>query len=266
MYTECMGYTPITDSFKKKFSEELCEDFPEYFRTPIACWLLRSNSFVCDDSIRNLQEWKRITNSASIQDIEVGVRQQIPRTPTLFFSQSDLVIEVLNYSIKKLANDRKRCEDLEKILCKGGHAYKVAHMGTPEVCLVKRVSDELEQASEKALKENILLREAWSLCYKRDPNYAQCVAKCVDALETKIKQKYYPNEPRPSLGKFLNQMENDASINYVGNAIDDGKKLFKICSQFADFRGQHTSGSGKVPTEEDARFILHTSILLYNMI
>lgn len=48
--------------------------------------------------------------------------------------------------------------------------------------------------------------------------------------------------------------------------MDADKKLFDICQTFADFRDQHTSGSGKKPTKEDAEFILHTSILLYSMI
>ena len=40
-----MVYIPITKSFKEKFEKGLCDDFPEYFYQPIACWLLENGFF-----------------------------------------------------------------------------------------------------------------------------------------------------------------------------------------------------------------------------
>lgn len=269
-----MEYTPITEPFKQKFGEGLCADFPEYFHPQIAHWLSEVanelHPFPRQINYGTGGNFNFFINSPLASEAQNAIRCVIPKKHLDFFSNRDLCIEVLNFVAQKCSKvlylSNEYIQRLENILCMGGHAYKVAYMGTEQIGLIKRVSDELEDVSAEALSESDLLREAWHCLYKKDPDFEGAVAKSIDALETKIKQKYYPDDPKPSLGKFLNQMKNDVQVRYAGNVVDTNRKLFEVCSRFANFRGQHTSGDGKIPTEEDVRFILHTSILLYDMI
>ena len=279
-----MVYNPITESFKGSFeSKGLVDGFPEYFHQEIARWLagvvedLEGNyyqSYYNNNNLFNLRNTTPIkrmlqmfdifVNSPLFPAIENAIRHSIPCHHNDFFRNKDLCLEVLNFVVQKCRIGH--AQTLENILFKGGHAYKVANIGTEQVGLVKRVSDELESASKKALSESELLREAWNCFYRKEPDFDGTVSKCIDALETKIKQKYYPDDLKPSFGKFLNQMKGDSRVNYAGAAVDSDKKLFEICLPFVNFRAQHTSGTGQKPSKEDAEFILHTSILLYNMI
>ncbi len=259
-----MVYNPITQSHQKRFKKGLTSDFPAHFHQPIVTWIV-----TCEysDTFHYGLWGDFIFKSSFIQEAQISLRCIIPGSISSFFSESDLVIEVLNFFVQNHATPEKSMA-LESILCEGGHAYKVAHIGTEQVGLERRVSDGLEAASREVLNEDASLREAWQSFYKKDPDLTKTVSKCVDALETKIKNKYYPKDQKPSLGKFLNQMKENPSavISYIGKSVDDEKKLFEICSRFANFRGQHTSGTGQNPTKEDAEFILHTSILLYHSI
>ena len=234
--------------------------------------------------------WIEFLRSPNIRDIEIVLRSTLSMTPENFFSKPDLVIETLNVVLQASdgwyydkAIKEKRVWSLESILYKGGHEYQVGHIGTEQLGLEKRVPDELTIAAEETLNGSKLFREAWHSLYKKDPDPNTTVIKCVDALETKMK-KYYPKDSRPLLGKIAEQLlrgdksgsVNYRSIDYIGKNVDRDielstnrellKELIKICIRFPYHRGEHTGGLGVSATKEDAKFILHTSILLYNII
>ena len=265
-------YRPITSEYRKKFKDGLVDDFPDHIHKPLEEWLF--HFAINPEQKFSGYTWEDFVESDFAKEVELNVRGTlIIRKDKLdsytrsnrFFSKTNLVIEVLNFIVQTYAEEPE-CKDLEDILLRGGHAYTVSHVGTLQVGLEKRVSDELKKASEKTLNESDLLREAWHAFYRKDPDFEKTVSKSIDALETKIKNKYYPQDKKPSLGRYMDNMKTDQSIKHVGSNVDTDKKLFDICRDFADYRGQHTSGSGNIPTKEDAEFILHTSILVYHSI
>ena len=264
-------YKPITDEYKEKFKDGLVDDFPGYIRKPLEGWLF--HFAINPEQKFSGYTWKNFIESDFAKEVGLNVRDTFIVKKDLdsymysnrFFSKTNLVIEVLNFIVQTYAEEPE-CKDLENILLQGGHAYTVSHIGKAQVGLEKRVSDELKKASEEALNESSLLREAWHAFYCKDPDFEKTVSKSIDALETKIKNKYYPQDKKPSLGRYMDNMKTDQNIKHVGSNVDTDKKLFDICKNFADYRGQHTSGSGNVPTKEDAEFILHTSILVYHSV
>jgi hypothetical protein len=129
------------------------------------------------------------------------------------------------------------------------------------------VPELVHEQAKNALDENSLLLDAWLSCYGRDPDYEKTVSRCCDALERFFKDKYWPKDPKPQLGKFVAQFSQTPDIlNYKGMSLIDPKNLVTdLLKDFPNIRGQHTAGKGRKPTPDEAEFVLHTTIYLWNL-
>ncbi|OGD65587.1 hypothetical protein A2215_03145 [Candidatus Berkelbacteria bacterium RIFOXYA2_FULL_43_10] len=133
--------------------------------------------------------------------------------------------------------------------------------------LERRVPVIVRKQSEKALTANDLLQDAWGFCYSRKPDYEKVVSKCCDFLEGYIAIKYFPKEKKPTLRKLIIQLSQKPQIlTYKGSGIIADKALvLELLKDAIDYRGQHTSGTGKRPNKDEAEFVLHTTIYLWNL-
>ena len=169
---------------------------------------------------------------------------------------------------------RDEADRLEFILSQGGSAYEVtiADKNASEYSrgiydLVVRVPSVIKELSKEALSNNEILAESWNHCYSRNPDYEKVVSRCSDFLEGLFKEKYFPKDPKPQLKKFVHSLEADPSkLRFKGDSIVNPKSLLtSLLKEVSDIRGQHTQGKGRVPTKEESEFVLHTTILIWNL-
>jgi hypothetical protein len=163
---------------------------------------------------------------------------------------------------------------MEYVLATGGSAFAVMmspgdlqNYQTGIADIVERVPEVVREGSKEVLDTNTLIREAWHSCYSRNPDYAKTVSKCVDALEGLFKDKYFPKDQQPSLGRFLNDfLTTPTRLSFQGDMLLDPKSMLtELAQQFTPIRGHHTSGTGRVPTKEAAVFVLHYSIFVFQI-
>lgn len=111
------------------------------------------------------------------------------------------------------------------------------------------------------------MQEAWIKYYQHNPDYEKSVSICCDVLENLLGQTYWPQDEKPQLGKFVNQFKDTPSIlSYAGNTIVNPKNLLTdLLLEFPNIRGQHTEGKGRKPTPEEAKFVLHITITVWNL-
>lgn len=240
---------------------------------PVATWIR--------EVLNKAQIWTNNSYQPISQDfinsLDLLFREPFPRDSNKFLgfilADTDRTINFIALCLQNYAYLPEAYE-MENILATGGSAYAVMitskdpqiyHKGIADV--VERVPDVVKAASEKVLNENELVKEAWHSCYSRNPDYAKTVSKCVDALEGLYKTKYFPAEQRPSFGKFVRDLETDPTpLNFQGDTLIDPKSnLTKLGEKFIPIRGHHTSGTGRAPTKEEAVFVLHYTIFVFQV-
>lgn len=175
------------------------------------------------------------------------------------------VISIINYQTNETINK------LESILRRNGSAYKVVYSPKQQkFTLEYRVPSIVEKQSKEALSNNDLLNQAWVKCYNsKNQNYDGVVKDCCSFLETFLGELYFPNDPSPQITKFINDFEaNPDKLKYKGDSIVDPKStITSLLKNIANIRGDHTGdrGNGRYPTPEEAEFILHTTIYIWNL-
>lgn len=189
------------------------------------------------------------------------------------FCDKDRIINFIAFCLQNIATTQD-ANELEMILADGGSAWTVTNT-FPEpheyqygdFDLTSRVPSVVESASQSALDENGLLKEAWVACYSKNPDYEKAVSKCVDFLEGMFKKHYFPKIVKPNLTLFVNDFEQNPSVlNFKGSSLLNPTSAMTILAKtFVSVRGQHTSGQGRIPTKEEAEFVLHYTIFCWNM-
>jgi hypothetical protein len=175
------------------------------------------------------------------------------------------VISIISYQKNDTINK------LENILRRNDSAYKVAYnTKQQDFKLEDRVPSIVEKQSKKALSDNDLLNQAWVKCYNsKNQNYDGVVRDCCSFLETFLGELYFPNDPKPQITKFIKDFEqNPDKLKYKGSTIVDPKNtISSLLKNIANIRGDHTGnrGNGRYPTSEEAEFILHTTIYIWNL-
>lgn len=264
--------------FTKKYDftdKELISDFPTYFAQPLYNWFLEVADYanVLDgDGVYDRHYLKRQFRN----NLQITFHETIPEEFEDFFkhiyADSD---RMANYMALWLQNYTKQTQaiQLEYVLRQGSSAYQVSlvkkdanEYDTGVYDLVMRVPDEVKKSSTDALKNNILA-EAWQLAYSRKPDDEKVVTKCCNFLEGYLGKKYFPKDPKPQLKKFVHAFQNKpASLRYLGDTIVSPKNtLTDLLVNVSDIRGQHTEGSGRTPTHEEAIFVLHATIFIWNV-
>jgi len=90
--------------------------------------------------------------------------------------------------------------------------------------------------------------------------------KKIDPLSKKVKRSSKKFK-KDTLRKLIIQLSQKPQIlTYKGSGIIADKALvLELLKDAIDYRGQHTSGTGKRPNKDEAEFVLHTTIYLWNL-
>ena len=268
--------------FSKKYDfvkVTLIKDFPSYLHDPIGDWLWK---LLCSVDVVNIDDsymtsGKRYVKSSFINNLQIDFREEFPRHWNQFvpflFSDSDRICNFLAYCLQHFT-DQDYANRLEYILSQGGSGYgviktdnKASEYDKGVYSLVDRVADSVVNQSKKALSDNELLMEAWVSCYARNHDYEKVVIKCQNFLEDFLRDTYEPSNTKPQLGKLVGNLKNSViKLDFKGDSIiSDKKDILSLIDNIPQFRGMHTAGTGKTPTREEAEYVLHTTIYVWNL-
>lgn len=270
-----MKFKPVTKKYSYE-SEALVEHIPDYLHGPISEWIveiLRRESFLNSVSYGS-REW---VDRSFINRLNVLFREQFPQAWSEFilfiFNDTERIINFLAFCLQNFAFTNESYE-LERILSEGGSAWAVTSVvESPQSYaqgvfeLTYRVPELINKLSEESIQKESLFRKAWIACYSRNPDYEKVVSKSVDAIEGILRDKYFPKDSKPVLTKFIQDfLANPVKLSYKGDTLISPKNLITdIAKNFIVVRGQHTKGTGRVPTKEEAEFVLHYCIFLWNI-
>jgi len=268
--------------FSKKYDfcdEKLTESYLPHLHQPLADWFYAIVT-------RNSMGYNRYTNlnntitnldNSFINRLNVLFRQTFPSDVDNFMAKilhdSDLTSNFLALMLQNYAKGQDAAR-LETILADGGSAFAVTKTDTSAneyqegvYDLVKRVPDVIKAQSATALGADKLIKQAWDACYSRNPDYEKTVTKSCDALEHLLRDNYEPKNLKPQLGMLLKNLQNSQKkLKFKGDTLlSDKFDLLELISSATTVRGSHSAGTGRKPTPEEAEFILHCTILIWNM-
>lgn len=273
-----MTYKPFSSQYKFDDSV-LIKNFPAFFKKSLESWIINTLDYarkIEKTRVHTINPYKDVLKNDFIEELELCFREVLPKQLYSFISfifvNQNRTCEILNYILQSFATKTQALE-LKEILTNGGSAYTVEIITNDlktETSLIYRVPEIIKEQSEKALNENQLLQEAWTLCYGINPDYEKVVNKCQDFLEHFIKKTYFPNENKPQFGRLIGNLRSSSTkktqLNFKGeNVIDNKEDILSLINNFAKYRGIHTAGNGKIPTKEEAEYILHTTIYFWNL-
>lgn len=268
-----MKFKPVTKRYKFD-SATLTRDYPDYLRTPIGTWLR--------DVMAREGIWYEYSgfglNSVFLNNLNITLRESFPSDLRNFlnfvFEESDRTTDIIGIFLQNYAY-RIEAENLEKMLALGGSAYAVTFSTVETISpydrgvsnLAERVPTIIVENSQVAISSELLLQEAWQTCYSRNPDYEKTVSRCVDVLEGLLRDRYFPKISKPVLTYFIKEIsKNPNTISYKGDSLINPKSLLTdLAKSFIEVRGQHTKGTGRNPIKNEAEFILHYTIFLWNL-
>jgi len=263
-----MRFKPVTEKYKFD-PNVLTREYPEFIREAITDWL-RSVALVAG-ALRTLNDF----HPDFVKELNLTLRRKFSDNFHVFtfslFVEPDLATNVLALFLQNYAT-KSDVEELERVLAKAGSAYAAIITSQSETTegvgdLVERVPTIVAESAKESLNAEPLLLEAWTACYSRNPDYEKTVSKCCDVLEGTWGKKYFPNDPKPQVKKFVHDLRANASrLAYAGVTIVNPKNtLTDLAEMFSNIRGQHTSGQGRIPTKEEAVFVLHYTVFVWNL-
>jgi len=270
-----MKFTPITKEYA--FSDNvLIKTYPQFMHKPLHDWMYTVLKVM--GMIIEMQEiiFKIKFANNFVNEINTHFRETFPVKPDYFLDfvleNKDRTTNFLSLCLENYAS----YEDaliLEKILSKSGSAYRVVLTSENPTRFKKGVAKLEERVPEivrtsfgKVATTNSLLEEAWNACYSTSPNYETAVSRSVDAIEGHLQMKFFPKDLRPNISKFIKDLIANNKFTFKGdNLVLNKNELISIGKEFIAVRGQHQSGTGRIPTKEEAEFILHYTIFILSV-
>lgn len=275
--SKMMKFQPF--SSKYDFAKaDLSEKYPSYLLRPISQWihdLVEANDLgyaggAFSSTIATLKPaFTNQLNAILRDDFPMGIKpflEKIHQDPEL--TSNFLALMLQNYA------DGRDAIKLETILAEGGSAFAVRKVDKDASIydrgvynLVKRVPEVVSVAASSALSSSAIIASAWSACYSRNPDYEKTVNKCCDALEHLLRDAYEPKNVRPQLGLLLKNLQSKPEkLEFKGDTILENKAdLLNLIRKATTVRGSHTAGTGRPPTQYEAEFILHATILIWQL-
>ena len=271
-----MKFKPFSSTYD--FSKtELSEIYPNHFHTPIAKWIYD----IFDDNhlghSRGYYSSISVIKTPVLGNFNVIFRKSFPEDITEFInnilSDSELTSNFLALMLQNYAAG-KEAVALEIILSNGGSAYKVVQTDKAAGSydkgvydLERRVPELIVNQAKPALNVSEQLQVAWKAFYSLNPDYEKTVNQCCDALEHLLRDTYEPRNVTPQLGMLLKNLQSKPDkMNFKGDTLfSDKSDILKLISESTKIRGTHTAGTGRKPTSKEAEFILHSTILIFNM-
>jgi len=265
-------------AFSKKYDFDkdiLSKDIPSYLVNPIADWIAKN---LDQHDKRGSYSYRNHITTEYKNELQFTLREVFNEDLSEFlnklFSDTELLINYLAFVLQNHCYESEALA-LEEILAIGGSGYavevkkhKIDQYRTSVRCnLIERVPAIVRQQAQVAVTDNDKLSDAWQKCYQHNPDYEKTVSLCCDVLESLFGKRYWPQDPKPQLGKFVAQFQTKPGVlNYDGSSLVDPKNLLTdLLKEFPNIRGQHTAGKGRSPTAEEARFVLHLTITIWSL-
>lgn len=261
----------------------LTEEFPPYLSEPVGNWMkgcMNYHSLIEDRPDEIFSSASHLTLGFR-QSLQLDLRRTFPQKTNEFIYEvtgnMDLCRNVLAYILQKYCYDQQG-SILETILRRGSSAYTVIRLkeeiGEYEkgfLDLGWYVPEIVKEEARELISSEKLLRNAWHDCYKLNPEPSACVSKCIDFLEGFLRDKYWPNEKRtPSIWEIIKRFNKDPDLlkllQFKGDSfLEDKTKILSLLVGTSKIRSEHTTGEGRDATPEEAIFVLHTTIYIWNL-
>lgn len=271
-----MKFKPL--SKKYRFEDDvLVMDFPGFLHQPIANWiwevLKRKNLLIEADG---LYRHKSYIKEGLKETLHVNLREIFPQEWNEFInfilSDTDRTLTIIQWCLNSYANARD-ADNLEWALRNGGSGYEVektdkdaSEYADGVYDLIERVPLATKLAAANSLDQNAQLQAAWRACYGRKPNYKDVVQQSQNVLEEMLRNRYLPQDKKAQLGKLITDIRAGKTLSFKGsNVLNTPNTLLDLIDQVPKYRGIHTAGSGKDPSKEQAEYVLHTTIYLWNL-
>lgn len=269
-------FEPFDETFR--FDERvLAENFPNYMLPSVLSWIF--NLMVAHKLYSPIHSSK-IDATKLIQPLNRIMRTAFRSEYVDFMAdiQIDLVTfrNVLSYLLQRVS-DTNEGKTLENILYETSSAYAVEFKEVnlkngaigwkaTKMKLVYRVPPIVKKQALEVMSTDQLLMEAWDSHYGIDFDDEKTVTRCTDALSGLLRDRYYPDEKKPQLGKLLKQLiENKDKIILPADTLYNKESLLKMMVKFSEKRNNHQKGTGTKPSHEEAGFVLHFTIMLYQL-
>lgn len=270
-----MKSKPVIEKYR--FDDTLLLTIPNYLHAPIGNWLynvlVRKDLLIAADGIYN----NRTRFSKNFHEIlQIEMREVYPdewnQAINFILGDSDRTLTILQWSLNYCANQSEAL-GLEYSLRTGGMGYAVQSLKKDAseyddgvYDLVERVPDVVKKMAEKSFETNEELLRAWRSCYGLNPKYNEVVQVCQNVLESVLRDRYLPKDGKAQLGKLITDIRNGKTLKYKGSDIPgEPNDLLKIIQNVPGYRGLHKAGTGKDASREEAEFVMHASILIWNM-
>lgn len=276
-----MSFEPFDEKYKYDKSI-LTKDFPDYLAPSVNAWC-----YEVLDERKLLTRYvnKTLIKSDFIFEISRQFRLKFDTNYITFITQvtADSVTfrNYLTFLLQNYASVPK-AEKLESILEQSSSAYAVEigdeedfeseavhgiKFKTRKKKLVYRVPPVVKAQAYEVLEANELMQEAWDEHYKIKPDDEKTVTRVTDALAGLLRDRYFPELKRTQFGTLLGNLQKDPpSYPLPANSLYDTKKFLSIMSDFSKIRGNHKTGTGRAPTHEEAGFVLHFGIMLFQLL
>lgn len=256
----------------------LTETFPDYMLPSVLSWI---ENVLIKHQMYRPQFSRNVSDSKLVLPINRALRKTIRTSWSAFLVdiQEDVPTfrNVLTYLLQNVANAEEGVE-VETILSDTSSAYSVdfkeedvrhgALIGrVTRMKLVYRVPPVVKEQALDIMRTDQLLAEAWESHYGINPDDEKTVTRCTDALAGLLRDTYFPEEKRPQLGTLLGKMRKDPErYPLPANSLYDSDKFLELMKDFSKIRGNHKSGTGRTPTHEEASFVLHYTIMLFQLL
>lgn len=277
-----MSFEPFDEEYKFDKSI-LTESFPPYLLPSVRKWIfgvLKSHG-MAQGAIERGYFFDNFLFPLNRQ-----LRKSLPPNESDFFnnifSSKKVSRNVLSYILQRIAYENEGRE-LEQILSEASSAYSVeftesnapiiqvaggkSKLSQKKMKLVYRVAPVVKKQAAEILNNNDLIAEAWESHYGMKPDDEKTVTRCTDALAGLLRDKYFPTEKRPQLGTLLQKMRaKPTTYPLPADSLYDNDKFLEIMKDFSKIRGNHKTGTGRAPTHEEAGFVLHYTIMLFQLL
>src|SRR5690606_8844814 len=133
---------------------------------------------------------------------------------------------IISYVLQKIATEGEG-KKLEATLIRTGSAYAVqitkkqvnASWSKTEMKLIYRVDPIVAKQAVPILNSSSLIQEAWDAYYGLKPDYEKVVTRSSDALAGLLRDKFFPDEQKPQLGKLIEQLQRSPEkISFPGES------------------------------------------------
>jgi len=256
----------------------LTETFPDYMLPSVLSWI---ENVLIKHQMYRPQLSRNVSDSKLVLPMNRALRKTIRTSWSAFLVdiQEDVPTfrNVLTYLLQNVASAEEG-EELETILSDTSSAYSVDFKeedvrhgaligGITRMKLVYRVPPVVKEQALDVMRTDQLLAEAWESHYGISADDEKTVTRCTDALAGLLRDVYFPEEKRPQLGILLGKMRKDTEkYPLPASSLYDSDKFLELMKNFSKIRGNHKTGTGRAPTHEEASFVLHYTIMLFQLL